>query len=71
MTIAELREQLSEFPDDMEIMILDGFNGGGGVLLEINIRLWTRTITDEDVADTADCEGRVGEAVVVIGYGSY
>ena len=70
MTIAELREQLAEFPDDMEIMILDGFNGGG-VPREINIHPWYHTITDDDAADTADCEDIVGENVVVMGYGSY
>jgi hypothetical protein len=70
MTIAELREQLAEFPDDMEIMILDGFNGGG-VPREINIRPWTQVITEQEAADTDDCEGRVGETVVAMGYGSY
>ena len=70
MTIAELREQLAEFPDDMEIMILDGFNGGG-VPREINIHPWAHTITDDDAANTFDCEERAGENVIVIGYGSY
>jgi hypothetical protein len=50
------------FRPDAEVMILDGFNGGGDPC----------EITTKKEADGgADCDGRAGESVLVIGYGCY
>lgn len=70
MTIAQLLAELSEYPAEMPIMILDGFNGGGAPR-EINCGPHTHTITAADADQTADCEEREGETVVVLGYGCY
>jgi hypothetical protein len=55
---------------DSEVMVLDGFNGGG-VPRTINIGPKRHTITSEDTEKTVDCECREGESVVLIGFGSY
>jgi hypothetical protein len=55
---------------DIGIMILDGFNGGG-VPREINFGPLDRIITAGDAEEAADCEGRTGESVIVLGYGFY
>jgi len=54
---------------DAEIMILDGFNGGGHPR-EINL-VSTHTVTEDDANEAADCEEIVGQTVAVIGYGCY
>jgi hypothetical protein len=70
MTKAQLIRRLSDVDDDIEIMILDGFNGAGNPR-EINFGPTPVQITEEDAEATADCEGLVGEAVFVLGYGCY
>jgi hypothetical protein len=71
MTINELVEELTArgLDPNADLMILDGFNGGGGPR-EINL-ITTRTITEADAAESGDCERRVGETVTVLGYGCY
>jgi len=54
---------------DIEVMILDGSNGGG-VPREINIDSY-KVITEEHADDCADCENKVGEKVFTLGYGCY
>ena len=61
---------MKSVPDGAEVMILDGFNGGGSPR-EINLGPLPRLITSEDGDDSCDCEDLVGEQVYVIGYGSY
>lgn len=70
MTAAQLISRLSQIPPDTEVMILDGFNGGGDPR-EINFGPVTRKITNANAEDTADCEGKIGNTVVLIGYGCY
>lgn len=70
MTKHELLARLEKYPDNMEIMILDGFNGGGEPR-EINHGPCAVTITKENKDEGADCEGKVGEKIVIIGYGCY
>jgi len=70
MTAAQLISRLSQVPPDTEVMILDGFNGGGDPR-EINFGPVTRKITYANAADTADCEGKIGKTVVLMGYGCY
>jgi hypothetical protein len=55
---------------DLDIMILDGFNGGGEPR-EINLGPCLRTITQQNANGGADCESKVGKEVRVIGFGSY
>ncbi len=70
MTRQELQKALDAFPADTEVMILDGFNGGG-TLRTLNLGPTSKTITELESDDTADCEGRHGEVVVALGYGCY
>lgn len=64
-------EHLAKFPDDTEIMVLDSFNGGGSKR-DINFTpSQLRTITQEDEEECGDCKGRVGENVILIGFGFY
>lgn len=70
MTIQDLILRLQNFRQDTEVMILDGFNGGGDPR-EINLGPKLRTITEQDANCGADCEGKVGHNVVVMGYGFY
>ena len=70
VTVKELTEKLSKFPSDMEVMILDGFNAGGKPRI-INVGPRIRELDEEDVESNADCEGRIGDKVIVMGYGCY
>lgn len=71
MTVRELIEQLSELRPDCQVMILDGFNGGGDPRT-INLGPTAQPITKEDIENNADCEEiPEGEAVYVIGFGCY
>lgn len=70
MTVQELMKRLEAFHPSMQVMVLEGFNGGG-ILRDINSGPKLRTIDQIDANETADCEDRVGENVVAIGYGSY
>ncbi len=70
MNVKELADRLSMFRPDAEVMILDGFNGGGDPR-EINFGPCTHKITKKEANGGADCEGRAGESVLVIGYGCY
>lgn len=70
MTIRDLIGKLQAFPPNMQVMILDGFNGGGSPR-EINSGPRQHVVTDADADETADCEDIVGQTVVIVGYGSY
>ena len=70
MNKRHLLEALASVSDDDEIMILDGWNGGG-VPRTINLGPVVRTITEADADESADCEDRVGQRVVCLGYGCY
>lgn len=70
MTKAQLIRKLAEVDDGTEIMILDGFNGAGNPR-EINFGPIPVEITAEDADATADCEDKVGRAVIVLGFGCY
>jgi hypothetical protein len=70
MTKKELVQKLERFPDDVQVMIKDSFNGAG-IPREINSGPREHKITKEDAEESADCEEIVGQKVVVIGFGSY
>jgi hypothetical protein len=70
MTVAQLKKRLEAFPDDAEVMILDGFNGGGEPRT-INFGPIEHTITGENANECGDCEGKVGAEIALIGYGCY
>ena len=55
----------------MEVMILDGFNGGGSPRA-INSGPREYIIKQSDIDEMGDCEYKVvGERVILLGYGSY
>lgn len=70
MKIKELMERLSRLNPETDIMIMDGSNGGGAPR-DLNLGPCEHTITEEDADDVADCEERVGEIVIVMGFGCY
>ena len=71
MTIRELIEHLSQFDEDINVMILDGFNGDGNKR-DINFNpSILRKITEKDEKECGDCNDRVGEEIVLLGYGFY
>lgn len=70
MTKEELIKRLDKYPNDTEVMILDGFNGGG-YPREINCGPREHLITENDAKETADCEDKVGKLVLAIGFGYY
>lgn len=70
MTVQQLRDRLSSYAPTVEVMILDGFNGGGEPR-EINLGPHPQVITKENANNGADCEGKVDKEVLVIGYGCY
>ena len=70
MKVGKLQRILNLFHPDMEIMILDGFNGSG-VPREINVHPRIHRISNQDAESTADCEDKIGEHVAVVGFGSY
>ena len=73
MNISELIKDLQAIKateGDIQVMILDGFNGGG-TPRTINKGPSLTVIRQGDAARAADCEGRVGEKIVCMGYGCY
>ncbi len=70
MTVKDLIGRLHAFPPNMQVMILDGFNGGGSPR-EINSGPQERVVRQSDADECADCGDMVGQTVVVMGYGSY
>ena len=70
MRVKDLINILKNFDQKAEIMILDGFNGGGHPR-EINCGPFTHEVSENDESSTADCEGLAGHKVVVIGFGCY
>lgn len=70
MKVADLIRRLQQYPADAEVMVLDGFNGGGDPRT-LNLGPLVRRITEEHAENSGDCEERVGEEVIVIGYGCY
>lgn len=70
MTVKDLVDSLKNFDQKAEIMILDGFNGGGHPR-EINCGPFTHEVSTNDESSTADCEGWTGREAVVMGFGCY
>ena len=74
MNVRELIEELQELPQDLEIAILDGSNGGGHPR-EINYgpivydpKDWPN---NKENADYGDIETNDGGVIVQMGYGCY
>jgi len=70
MKVKDLIKELQKLNPEQRIMILDGFNGGGYPRM-INLGPTKQKITKHDAEECADCEGRIGETVNVMGYGFY
>ena len=69
MKISELIARLHSFNPDTEIMIRTGFSGGAP--RTINTGPLFTMLTQSDADEAAECKCRVGEGVVILGYGSY
>jgi len=70
MTVEDLIKRLKTLDKNRDIMILDGFNGGG-YPREINLGPTTHIITKEDEKECGDCEGKIGKKIYIMGYGVY
>jgi len=68
MNIGQLKELLDRYEDHMSVMILEW---GSYTPREINLGPLPREIEQVDEDYTADCEWRIGETVIIIGYGNY
>jgi hypothetical protein len=77
MKVKDLIEQLSQFDPEMEIAILDGFNGGGQPrAINMGPCEWDAETLEEmtefdDAPDYSDLSVPEGTAIVVMGYGCY
>lgn len=70
MKVGQLIKALEAFDAKKEVMILDGFNGGG-TPRTINLGPALREVTESDADEASDCEGLIGQTVVRMGYGCY
>jgi hypothetical protein len=71
LTVGELKEILNKYDDNLEVMVLDGFNGGGSPRA-INSGPRIYKITQNDIDELGDCEfHNVGDEIILMGYGSY
>lgn len=70
MTNKDLIARLAALDPNAEVMILDGPNGSGSPR-DLNLGPTTRTITEADAEETSDCEERVGEEVIILGFACY
>jgi len=68
--INHLKCEFSSLSDDTQVMILDGFNGGGRPR-KINFGPSVQVITSADARECADCEDLVGKKCIILGFGSY
>jgi hypothetical protein len=77
MKVKDLIAELSELDPDMEIAILDGFNGGGQPrTINFGPTVWDHEDLEEmaefDISpDYSDLSVPAGTPVVVMGYGCY
>ena len=70
MTVQDLILNLQNFKPDYQVMILDPQNDNG-VPRKINFGPVYQYVDSSDADQTVDCEGLVGQDVVVLGFGCY
>lgn len=70
VTVAELITQLSQFNPKSHVLVNSGPNGSGSPY-DLNQGPISHTITEDDANSTADCENRIGEQIVLIGFGCF
>lgn len=68
MTVKELKDYLNKFDDNQEVMIRDGFNGGGNLRI-INCK--TESSMDFEDEGVFDNKELIGTKVVELGFGNY
>lgn len=77
MKVKDLIAELSSLDPDMEIAVLDGFNGGGQPrALNFGPTVWDKETLEEmadldDSPDYSDLSVKEGTEIVVMGYGCY
>lgn len=76
-TVGSLIKELQQLDQDLEIGVLDGFNGGG-IPRALNMGPYEFNPSDEDqtfdghgMADYSDLKTEEGQKIVYIGYGCY
>jgi hypothetical protein len=77
MKISELIAKLGEYDPDMEVVILDGFNGGGQPrTINLGPCEWDAETLEEMAEmdcepDYSDIDSKPGTPIVIMGYGCY
>lgn len=77
MKVADLIKELSALDPNMEVAILDGFNGGGQPrCINFGPTTWDKETLEEmaefdDLPDYSDLSVKEGTEIVVMGYGCY
>ena len=71
MSVSELIQHLSKFDGDLEVMLLDGFNAQGNKRSITFAPAGLREITLQDEEESGDCEDKIGNKVVILGFGYY
>lgn len=70
MTINQLIKKLQQYDPNLDVMINDS-NNNGNYPRTINFGPVLRKIQEFQVEQVADCEGKLGEKVIIIGFGCY
>ena len=68
MKVRDLIAKLQQYDPNLDVAVYDG----GSCVGHLSVQSVHETrITDDDAANIGECEGRVGETVVSLGFGSY
>jgi hypothetical protein len=68
MTVSELIDRLQKLPADYEVMVENSAAGSGPQDVQ---SAKDTTISQSDANNCGECEGRVGERIVLLSFGSY
>jgi hypothetical protein len=77
MKVKDLIAELTALDPEMEVAVLDGFNGGGQPrALNFGPTIWDKETLEEmadfdDSPDYSDLSVKEGTEIVVLGYGCY
>lgn len=74
MKVSDLIQRLERLPQDMEVTIVDGFNGGGQprtINFGPHVETWDSNKHCSDRHDFSDINASEGQDIVTMGYGCY
>lgn len=68
MTVAQLIYRLQQLDPGLDVMVLDGGSGSGHPR-DLTFGPIVNEIKEADEENSGDCDGRLGEKVVILGHG--